>query len=278
MKTIYFDHNSTTPIAPQVQKRIAEVMEHYGNPSNQHHIGKRVRKLVDNARGEVAGLLNVPPSSMVFTSGGTEANNLAIKGAVDYLRFVRKLAPRSIHIITSSIEHMSVIEPLRDAARLGCAVTFLPVDKYGCVKIKDFENAITSRTRLATIMFANNEIGTVQSVATLAKAARRHGVLFHTDAVQAAGKLDVDFGALGVDMFTMSGHKIGAPKGIGALHVKEDVHLLFATFRGTSGETHSRRDGEHVGDHRARGGMPDAHAKKSGRKHREGTAIERRAS
>ena len=212
MKPIYLDYNATTPI----DREVAEVMQPYlgelfGNPSSTHEYGIVTKKAVLLARGQVAEFINCQPDEIIFTSGGTESNNFAIKGAALANKH------KGNHIITSSIEHPSVIEVCRCLSENGFDITYVPVDEYGMVNPIDVENAITSKTILITIMHANNEVGTIQPIETIGKIARKNNILFHTDAAQSLGKIEVDVEKLGVDLLSVAGHKLYASKGIGAL-------------------------------------------------------------
>jgi cysteine desulfurase NifS/selenium donor protein len=220
MKPIYLDYNATTP----VDRRVADAMspyitEHFGNPSSGHVYGVATRKAVEKARGQVAGFLGCEGYEVIFTSGGSESNNHAIKGAA------LAYADKGKHIITSSVEHPAVIEVCRYLEGQGYDVTYLPVDEHGLVDPKEVEAAITPRTILISIMHANNEVGTVEPIKEIAGIARRHGVLIHTDCAQSAGKIPVNVDELRVDLLSLAGHKIYAPKGIGALYVRSGVRL-----------------------------------------------------
>lgn len=218
MKLVYMDHNATTP----VDSEVLEVMHPYFdknfyNPSSIYSRAQKVREKVEEARSKVALLLNAEPAEIIFTSGGTEANNQAIIGAA------RANMKKGNHIITSAIEHHAVLDTCLRLEKEGFEVTVLPVDEYGIVNPESLKNAIRPETVLVSIMYANNEVGTVQDIKTLAHIARQNGSLFHADAVQAVGKIKVDVKELGVDMLSISAHKFYGPKGIGCLYVKKGV-------------------------------------------------------
>jgi len=217
---IYLDYNATTPVDKAVLEAMKPYFESaYGNPSSIHSFGVKAKLAIENARKRVASLLNCYPDEIIFTSGGTESNNYAIKGAA-YAKF-----DKGNHIITSLIEHPSVIEVCRYLECKGFTVSYLPVDEYGKVDPLEVEKNITSKTILITIMHANNETGTIQPVSEIGKIARRYGILFHTDAAQSCGKIPVDVIALGIDLLSLAGHKLYAPKGIGALFIRRGVNL-----------------------------------------------------
>jgi cysteine desulfurase len=217
---IYLDFNASTPIDPRVDSVMRQTMEYaHGNPSSSHWAGAPARVVVEHARQKVATLLGCKPAEIVFTSGGSESNNQVLKGVY----FARKAA--NAHIITSAVEHPAIIEPCRFLERLGAKITYLPVDAYARVSVHDLQRAITPETILISIMHANNEVGTVQPIEDCAQVAQKHKILFHTDAAQSIGKVPTKVDDLGVDFLTIAGHKLYAPKGIGALYIREGAVL-----------------------------------------------------
>jgi cysteine desulfurase len=233
--TIYLDHAATTPVRPEVvEAMLPYLTEVFGNPSSAHAYGRRARAALDEAHERLAARLNVRPREVVFTSGGTESNNLALKGAA----WASKA--RGHRIVTSSIEHHAVGHALRYLEKFGFEIVELPVDRYGRVDPDAVEAALTDRTILVSIMLANNEVGTIQPIAEIAERVRaRRGVLLHVDAVQAAAWLDLDLESLGADLVSLAAHKFEGPKGVGALYVRHGTHLL-AQQHGGSQERHRR--------------------------------------
>lgn len=240
MNAIYLDYNATTPIDPEVaEAMLPYVHDYFGNPSSGHSFGLAARQGVDRARRQVAGLLGCAAADLIFTSGGTEANNHAIKGVAAAYR------DRGDHIITSTVEHPAVTEVCRYLEGQGCRITWLPVDRYGLVEPDQVERAITPQTLLVTIMHANNEVGSIEPVAEIAEIAHRYGALMHTDAAQSVGKIPVRVEELGVDLLSVAGHKLYAPKGIGALYIRPGVRLE-KLMHGASHEGNRRAGTENV--------------------------------
>lgn len=225
---IYLDYNATTPLEPRVREEIIKAFEDFGNPSSIHAYGKRAKEKIEQARKKVAEVIDAEPEEIIFTSGGTESNNLAIIG--------RALCYNKGHIITSSVEHPSVLNPCRQLQRLGYEVSFLPVDSSGVVSPEDVKKAIKKDTILVTIMHSNNETGVIQPVEEIGKILLEYNIPFHTDCSQSIGKVSVSVKNLSVSMLTIAGHKFYAPKGIGALYIKNGLTLHPLIF----GASHER--------------------------------------
>lgn len=240
--TIYFDNSATTKVDTRVKEAMLPYFEEiYGNPSSLHNLGRIARENLENAREAVADLISAEADEIIFTGSGSESDNLAIFGIAEGLK------NKGNHIITSNIEHKAVLEACGELERRGFEVTYLPVNKDGHVEIEAFEKAITDKTILATLMLANNEIGTIQPIKELAFIAREKGVIFHTDAVQAVGKMKINVSELGVHLLTFSGHKIYAPKGIGVLYIDRELkHLLHPIIFGGHHEFGLRAGTENV--------------------------------
>jgi cysteine desulfurase len=220
MGRIYLDYNASTPLHPHVAQAMRAALEDsYGNPSSAHWAGHPARQILEHSRAQVAALLGCAPAEIVFTSGGSEANNFALKGTF----FARR--DRAAHIITTQVEHPSIISPSRFLEREGARLTYLPVDSTGLLDPDDLRRAITRDTILISIMHANNEVGTIQPIEACARIAREHDIPFHTDAAQSVGKIPTRVADLGVDLLSIAGHKVYAPKGVGALFVRAGTKL-----------------------------------------------------
>jgi cysteine desulfurase len=241
MSRAYFDHNATTPPDPAVVEVVSRaLLDDFGNPSSVHHFGQQAKALLDESRSAVAELIGGEPAEVVFTSGGTEADNLALRGAAEVLETGGRR-----RLITSGIEHEAVLNTVKALARHGWGVTLLPMDATGIVSPAALEEAIGDDTAVVSLMHANNEIGTIQPIAELAAIAHAHGALFHTDAVQSVGKIPVDVRSLGVDLLSLSGHKFNGPKGAGALWIKRGTRMV-ATMTGGKHERNRRGGTENV--------------------------------
>jgi cysteine desulfurase len=220
MPPIYLDYNATTPVDPAVAEAMQPYISlHYGNPSSSHVYGRTTRDAVEQARQQVADLLGCTAEEIIFTSGGSESNNTVLKGVASTYRH------RGNHIITSAIEHPAIINPCRYLEQQGVRVTYVAVDRTGMVDVDDIRRAMTPQTILISVMHANNEVGTLQPIAEISRVAREHGVLMHTDAAQSVGKIPTLVHELGVDFLSIAGHKVYAPKGIGALYFRSGVTL-----------------------------------------------------
>jgi cysteine desulfurase len=236
MRRVYLDNNATTPVLPEVFEAMKPFyLEEFGNASSIHHYGQRARSAVEKARASVAALLNARPAEIVFTSGGTEGDNAAIFG----------LVTKGDHIITSTIEHSAVMNTCKRLEQMGCEVSFVPVNGRGEVDPEDIRKALRPNTRLISIMMANNETGVVQPVEEISRIAREADVFFHTDAVQAAGKIPIDVQQIGCDVLTISGHKIHAPQGTGAVYIKRGT-LIQPLIYGGSHERQRRAGTENL--------------------------------
>lgn len=237
---IYLDYNATTPIDKEVAQAMQPYLaDYFGNPSSSHSYGIETKKAVENARKQVANLINCKPQEIIFTSGGSESNNYAIKG------IAYAYENRGNHIITSTIEHPAVIEVCKYLERKGFKISYIPVDSNGIIDLKQLEAAVTKQTILITVMHANNEIGTIQPISEIAKIAKKNSIYFHTDAAQSAGKYPVDVKEMGVDLLSIAGHKLYAPKGIGALYIKDGVQLE-KLIHGADHEQNKRAGTENV--------------------------------
>jgi cysteine desulfurase len=237
----YFDHNATTPPAPETVEVVVRALAgEFGNPSSVHHFGQRAKALLDEARSSVAALIGGEPGEIVFTSGGTESDNLALRGAAEALEPSGRR-----HIVTSGIEHEAVLNTVKALVKRGWTSTILPVGATGIVSPGALAAAMTPATAVVSVMHANNEIGTVQPIADLAAVAHEHGALFHTDAVQTAGKLPVNVKTLGIDLLTLSAHKFNGPKGAGALWIRRGTRLV-STMTGGKHERNRRGGTENV--------------------------------
>jgi len=223
---IYLDNNATTPVDPAVAEKMSDfIKENFGNPSSLYPIGRQVKEMVTEARETVAKALGAGRTEIVFTGSGTEADNFAIRGVLDAL-------PEKNEFITSVIEHPAVIQTASYLEKKGIKVTYVPVDEYGTVDLQFLKDAITPQTALISIMHANNEIGTIQPIEEISRIAKEKGILIHTDAVQSFSKIDLNVDKLGVDLLSISGHKIYGPKGVGALYIRKGTHIMPLIYGG----------------------------------------------
>ncbi|WP_376792250.1 cysteine desulfurase family protein [Thermoflexus sp.] len=239
VRTIYMDHSATTPVDPRVlEAMLPYFTEIYGNSASIHRVGRAAAKALEESRRTVSAILGCHPTEIVFTGSGTESDNLALRGVA----FAQRRAGRGNHIIVSSVEHHAVLNTARQLEEVfGFEVTYLPVDEYGMVDPDDVGRAIRKDTVLISVMYANNEVGTIQPIPEIARIARAKGIPFHTDAVQAGGMLDLDVGRLGVDLLTLSAHKFYGPKGVGLLYIRQGTPYLPAITGG--GHERGRRAG-----------------------------------
>ena len=240
MKPIYLDYNATTPIAKEVADAMKPYLyDYFGNPSSSHIYGQECKKAVEKGREQLASLLNCKSSELIFTSGGTESNNYALKGYA----FANR--SKGNHIITSSIEHPAVSEVCKYLETEGFEVSYLPVDETGRVQVAEVEAAIRPETILISVMYANNEVGTLQPISEISALAKKHGITVHSDCAQAVGKVPVDIQELGVDLLTVAGHKLYGPKGIGALYIADGIELQ-KLMHGADHENNLRAGTENV--------------------------------
>lgn len=224
---IYFDNAATTPVRAEVLETILPYFrEFYGNASSIYGIAKESKRAMEKARGQVAAAIGARPEEIYFTAGGSESDNMALRGIAE------AYAKKGKHIITTKIEHHAILHTGEYLQKHGVEVTYLPVDGNGRISLEELEREIRPETILISVMFANNEIGTIQPIAEIGKIARKHGVLFHTDAVQAVGHVPIDVEAMNIDLLSMSGHKLGAPKGIGAIYIRKGVNIEPLIFGG----------------------------------------------
>ncbi len=241
MKIIYLENTATTSHKSEVLEEMMPILkENYGNPSSIYSIGRNARKEVEKSRQTVAEILGANPSEIFFTSGGTESDNWAIRG-VAFAQFRKG----KNHIITSKIEHHAVLHTVKELEKEGFEATYLDVDKNGFVNPEDVKAAITEKTALVTVMYANNEIGTIQKISEIGKVCHEKGVIFHTDAVQAVGHLEINVKEQNIDLLSLSGHKFHGPKGVGALYVKKGVRIL-NLMQGGAQESNKRPGTENV--------------------------------
>ena len=276
VQRVYFDHNATTPVSLAVADTMAAALrEEFGNPSSVHHFGQRAKAVIDQARSAVATLIGADAPEVVFTSGGTESDNFAIRGTAEALERTGRR-----HLIASAIEHEAVLNTLKALAKRGWETTLLPVGETGIVSPNDLQATLRDDTALVSVMHANNEIGTIQPIVELARLAHERGALFHTDAVQSAGKLPIDVKAFGVDLLSISAHKFSGPKGVGAIWIRRGLRIL-PIMTGGKHERNRRAGTENVpgivgmgvAAEVARAKMADEHARVSALRDRLETGI-----
>lgn len=232
MRKVYFDHSATTATAPEVASQMVEYMTNtFGNPSSVHAFGREAKKAIIHARKQVADLIGANPEEILFTSGGTEGDNMVLRGIAEANK------KRGKHIITTQIEHHAILHTCEALEKEGYRVTYLPVDEYARVNPQDVADAISDDTILISVMFANNEVGTIQPIAEIGKIAKEKGIYFHTDAVQAVGNYPIDVNEYGIDLLTISSHKFHGPKGIGALYIRKGVRIKPILFGGAQEKT-----------------------------------------
>jgi len=224
---IYMDNAATTPVRDEVLETILPYFkEFYGNASSVYSIAKESKKALEKAREQVAKGIGAKAEEIYFTAGGSESDNMALRGVAE------ALAKKGNHIITTKIEHHAILHTGEYLEKQGCEVTYLPVDEFGKISLEELEKSIRPETILISVMFANNEIGTIQPIAEIGKLAHEKGILFHTDAVQAVGHVAIDVNEMNIDLLSMSGHKLGAPKGIGAIYIRKGIPILPLIFGG----------------------------------------------
>ena len=221
---IYFDNAASTAVHPEVVKEMIPYFDtQYGNPSSIHQFGRKAKNAIQKARKQVAALIGAEPDEILFTSGGTESNNIILYGISNIPLRTKSFQELRNHIITSSIEHEAILQPCKNLEEIGCKITYLPVDESGMVDLPDVANSLTEDTIIVSIMFANNEVGTIQPIKEISELCKKYNVLFHTDAVQAVGKVPINVKELGIDALSVSSHKINGPKGVGALFIKKGI-------------------------------------------------------
>jgi cysteine desulfurase len=244
---IYLDNNATTPLHPKVKAKIIEVLDQYVNPSSAYELGRNTHYLVEEARKNAADFLHCFPEELIFTASGSETNNTILKSALERCcRMGCSDDNKELHIISSRIEHPSVLNTLKCLENQNVKVTYLPVDEYGIIDPDDVKKAINKNTILISIMYANNEIGTIQPIEEISKIAREHHIEFHTDAVQAIGKVDIDLSKSNIDYMSISGHKIYAPKGVGILYKRKGIKQLCPLITGGHQERSMRAGTENT--------------------------------